>query len=125
MTRSKSQIWGIPRTWEAEVSVSSKVAVVGGASWAPEIGEGRAAWGMGDSRELGKRRGGRPRRAGGYGGGRCGSRGGGEGGAGWLTLRGPGGRDSMARVSRPRRGPSLAGRAARGRGARCPGGSGL
>lgn len=58
-------------------------------------------------------------------GGRCGSRGGGEGGAGWLTLRGPGGRDSMARVSRPRRGPSLAGRAARGRGARCPGGSGL
>lgn len=49
--------------------MSSKVAVVGGASWAPEIGEGRAAWGMGDSRGLGKRRGGRPRRAGGDGGG--------------------------------------------------------
>jgi hypothetical protein len=96
---------GIPRTWEAEASVSNKVAVVGGASWAPEIGEGRAAWGMGDCRGLGERRGGRPRRAGGDGmGGRCGSRGGGEGGAGWLTLRGPGGRGSMARGSRPRQG---------------------
>lgn len=48
--------------------MSSKVAVVGGASWAPEIGEGRAAWGMGDSGGLGERRGGRPLRAGGDGG---------------------------------------------------------
>jgi hypothetical protein len=32
------KIWGTPRTWETEVRVSSKVAVVRGASWDPEIG---------------------------------------------------------------------------------------
>lgn len=49
-----------------------------------------------------------------------------RGGAGWLTLRDPGGRGSMARGGGPGRGTrTWPGQAGRGRGAGCPGGSGL
>lgn len=49
-----------------------------------------------------------------------------RGGAGWLTLRDPGGRGSMARGGGPEPGTrAWPGRAGRGRGARCPGVSGL